>query len=77
MKKLLAIVVLGLMWCNTSYSEGISTDKSVNKYLTEGWKIISIDSSGHYVFLYHLKKGQELITCQYQAGTEQTQCWKP
>ena len=64
------------MWCSISYSERYSDNISINEYLKAGWKIIATDE-GNDVFLYHLQKKKELLTCQYSPASNKTVCWRP
>ena len=44
MKKLLGIVVLGLLWCSVSYAKTLGIDKTVDHYLSkEGYSLHSTD----------------------------------
>ncbi len=82
MKKLLGIVVLGLLWCFPVHSEIISKDKSVNDYLKDQeYKLHSTGLHNDGTFFYHLqghkRNTHELITCMYDVGTKVTVCLKP
>ena len=82
MKKLLVIIVLGLLWFNVSYAETLGVDKNVDHYLSkEGYSLHSTDliKSGQYV--YHLIKGgspgPDIITCVYVVEDGVTVCFTP
>ena len=56
MKKLLGIVVLGLLWCNTSVAADIklTRETTINDLLNNGYKIINVDlvkESGSRIFI--------------------------
>ena len=79
MKKFLAIVVLGLLWCSNAYAgevKELKGDITVNSLLQDGWKLFSSngtatsDAEGYVrvgVF-YTLTKGREVITCSAAHG---------
>ena len=79
MKKLLSIIVLGLLFSGNGYA----TDK-VNSYLSTGYKIHTINSSGDgSVLFYHLVKEENrnksiIITCIVNSMNGDTvSCYKP
>ena len=78
MKKLLAIIVLGLLFSGNAYSDSSSSLLNigeVNKFLKEGWKLYAIIGDNESGFSYHLTRKNELITCG-MTGT-QVACFKP
>ena len=91
MKKLLGILVLGLLWCNVSYAEleKLPEGTTVNSLLKDGYRLFSTDivatpdaygdddrwSVGHIGIIYHLIKGKELVTCELGEG--KVVCIKP
>ena len=67
MKKLLGILVLGLLWCGITYAEE-SIPKyasySLNKNIIEhGWKVKSKRSTSEKD-IYTLTKGKWMLVCQ-------------
>ena len=82
MKKLLGIVVLGLLLSGNAYAKTLGVDKTVDHYLSkEGYALHSTDiiKSGQY--LYHLIKGgskePDIITCAYFVEDGNTVCFVP
>jgi len=79
MKKLLGIVVLGLLFSGNAYSnekvEVLAKDTTVNDLLNEGYRLSSTnvippqDFDGSRLF-YHLVKGKKLVTCVLRNGDE-------
>ena len=79
MKKLLGIVVLGLLLSGNAYSnekvEVLAKDTTVNDLLNEGYRLASTnvvppqDYDGVRV-IYHLVKGKKLVTCVLRSGDE-------
>ena len=70
MKKLLGIVVLGLLLCNVGFAEEKKPkySSSLNKnIIVHGWKIKSSKiiktSTGHPLELYTLVKGKWILKC--------------
>ena len=64
MKKLLAIVVLGLLWCNVGFAEIVN--KSMQELLNDNFKITAEEfaSQGNYALkIFTLKKGKIVIIC--------------
>ena len=80
MKKLLGIVVLGLLWCNVGFAE---TKNSVNYYTKQNYKIIKYTSVGDGAYqVITLKKGGHVIICSIKfIGSinmyAQTMCYEP
>ena len=82
MKKLLGIVVLGLLWCSVSYAKTLGIDKTVDHYLSkEGYSLHSTDIVQSGVYIYHLIKGgspdPDIITCAYTLKDNNTICFAP
>ena len=82
MKKLLAIVVLGLLFSNVASSKNLGIDKTVDHYLSkEGYSLHSTDNSQSGVYIYHLIKGgspdPDIITCAYTIKSNNTICFAP
>ena len=91
MKKLLAILVLGLLLSSNAYAEfeQLPEGTTVNSLLKDGYRLFSTDtvatpttygddsrqSAGHFGIIYHLIKGKELVTCQLSDG--KVDCIKP
>ena len=86
MKKLLGILVLGLLLSSNAYAgelRQLKGDTTVNSLLQDGWKLFSSngtatsDADGYVsvgVF-YTLTKGREVITCAAAKGV--VNCYKP
>ena len=79
MKKLLGILVLGLLWCNVGVAE---IENSVNYYTKQNYKIIKHTSLGEgYVQMITLKKGGHVIICtvifRNQMNYRNTSCIEP
>ena len=89
MKKLLAILVLGLLWCNVSFAEEkIKTPEefefkpvefkpvTVSSLVKIGFKIIDVQQQDTVLF-YTLQKSKEVYTCIVYASTRDTRCFTP
>ena len=64
MKKFLAILVLGLLWCNVGFAERVN--KSMQELLNDNYKITKeelavLERNAHKIFT--LKKGRNVIVC--------------
>ena len=88
MKKLLGIVVLGLLWCNVSVAEieKLPEGTTVNGLLKDGYRLFSTNvvapsEDGLGALIYNLIKGKTLVTCLLGAsgGEEKSKvvCYKP
>ena len=81
MKKLLGIVVLGLLLSGNAYAVKIKMmpeGTSVNSLLKDGWELHSTDvvsTKGSVSHFYNLTKDKNIITCGSAQGT--VLCWKP
>ena len=71
MKKLLGILVLGLLWCNVGFAEEKKPKYSYSlndNIIVHGWKIKSSKiiktSTGSPLELYTLMKGKWILKCQ-------------
>ena len=81
MKKLLGILVLGLLWCNVAFTdeEPKYHTTSMNKSMIDyGWKIKSIKSFSE-MEVYTLTKGKWIMKCRlkYKLSTLFTWCYLP
>ena len=62
MKKLLGILVLGLLWCNVGFAE----EFTINGLLKDGYKIIKNETKvadGKVVKIITLTKGKSYVIC--------------
>jgi len=64
MKKVIGILVLGLLWCNVGFAERMN--KSMKELLNDNYKItkeelVVFDRYAHKIFT--LKKGRNVIVC--------------
>ena len=78
-KKLLGILVLGLLWCNVGVAE---TKDSVNHYTKANYKIIEYRSVGDGAFqVITLEKRGHIIICTVRFRTKLnyggTKCFEP
>ena len=81
MKKFLAILVLGLLWCNVGFAEELT----INSLLKDGYKIIKNETKvadGQVVKIITLTKGKSYVICATKilGGTSvyiSTACEKP
>ena len=81
MKKLLAIIVLSLLWCNVGFAEELT----INSLLQDGYKIIKNETKvadGEVVKIITLTKGKSYVICatKISGGTLvyiRTACEKP
>ena len=81
MKKLLSIIVLGLLLSGNAYAENLGTSKTVNDYVNEDYIIVSVESAGDGVLAYTLESNGNtkplVVTCIYSLLKELTVCAKP
>jgi len=82
MKKLLAIIVLSLIFNTVALSKNLGADKTVDYYLSEeGYSLHSTDTVQSGVYIYHLIKGgtpdPDIITCAYTITSNNTICFAP
>ena len=84
MKKLLGILVLGLLWCNTAFAEEkikIPEDfefkpVTVNSLVAEGYKIIDVQQQDTVLF-YTLQKSKSVFACTVILTKNITRCYTP
>ena len=74
MKKLLVIVVLGLLWCSISYANPKNPtnewleNKTVNELTQKfGYKLFAVTPDNNTT-LYHLVNGKIVVTCLVAQG---------
>jgi hypothetical protein len=85
MKKLLGILVLGLLWCNVGFADVTSPppqfdEKSLNKnILKHGWKVKSMTDGGLLATeIYTLTKDKWMLICTVRMHLEiKTVCKLP
>tara|TARA_B100001057_G_scaffold432731_1_gene461047 strand:+ start:1194 stop:1439 length:246 start_codon:yes stop_codon:yes gene_type:complete len=81
MKKILGIVVLGLLFTNSLYAETLGTDKTVNDYVNNDYTIVSVDTIDRTNLVYTLrsnaKKKPLVVSCIYSPTKKVTICFKP
>jgi len=85
MKKLLGILVLGLLLSSGVKASELVKGATVNSLMAQGYKLVSTDSVGLTFtddqavsnIYYHLQKNRELITCMWVIGIDITTCYKP
>ena len=76
MKKLLAILVLVLLWCNVGFAVDVDYN-SLNENLKKGYKITK-ETSSQKIKTFTLKNEKnEVIICTVTFLTESTKCWMP
>jgi len=75
MKKILSIIILGLLWCNISYSNPNNPtnewlkDKTVNQLTQEyGYKLFSVIHTGSNTELYTLINRKIVVSCVVASG---------
>ncbi len=81
MKKFLAIIVLGFLWC----SVGVAEELTINSLLQDGYKIIKNETKvadGDVIKIITLTKGKSYVICaaKIRGGTSvyiSTTCEKP
>ena len=84
MKKLLGIVVLGLLWCNVAaVEEKIKVPEdfeykpvTVSSLVAEGFKIIDVQQQDA-VLIYTLQKSKRVFACTVILGKNITRCYTP
>ena len=79
MKKLLGILVLGLLWCNVGFAE---TTNSVNHYTKQNYKIIKQTTVADGAFqVFTLEKRGHVVICSVRfkgiSGYRGTRCYEP
>ncbi len=89
MKKLLSIIVLGLLLSGNAYAENLGTGKTVNDYVNDGYTIVSVTtvevSGADFVYTlrsnemksYDAKSKPLVVTCIYNPTKNITVCFKP
>ena len=76
LKKLLGIVVLGLLWCNVGFADEIDYN-SLNENIKKGYKITK-ETSSQKIKTFTLKNGKnEVVICVVYLADHDTECWKP
>ncbi|QIZ20308.1 hypothetical protein E5R92_00680 [Candidatus Pelagibacter giovannonii] len=91
MKKILGIVVLGLLLSGNAYAEveKLPEGTTVNSLIKAGYKLFSTESAatpvtfgddgrsytGSFQIIYHLTKGKEVVSCVLYDG--ELTCVKP
>ena len=81
MKNFLAIIILGLLWCNVGFAEELT----INSLLQDGYKIIKNETKvadGRVIKIITLTKGKSYVICatKISGGTLvyiRTACEKP
>ena len=82
MKKLLWILVLGLLWCNVSVAadtDWVKTDHNIAYYMLDGWTIIFVNAYKGFnddEIVYTLQKNSDIISCDRNGRNYET-CYKP
>jgi hypothetical protein len=80
MKKLLWIVVLGLLLSSNVYAESLGINKTVNDYVKDNYTIISVEQDNAN-FFYTLRSNATskplVVTCIYRLKENVTFCFKP
>jgi|TARA_R110000787_G_scaffold282474_1_gene394353 hypothetical protein len=71
MKKLLGIIVLGLLWCNNGFAGELTGTETISQLLDKGYKIINEDSSKATLYMKHftLRKKSSLVICTVRINT--------
>ncbi len=83
MKKILGIIFLSLLWCNTVLADAPKYDlNSLDKNTIKGWKIKEITMVSYkdiHSEIYTLSKGNWVLKCQilYDFGEIETHCITP
>ena len=81
MKKLLAIVVLGLLFTNNLFAENLGTGKTVNDYVNDKYTIVSVELTDKTNLVYTLRSNAKnkplVVSCVYSLTKNVTVCFKP
>ena len=81
MKKLLGIVVLGLLFTNNLFAENLGTGKTVNDYVNDKYTIVSVELTDKTNLVYTLRSNAKnkplVISCVYSLTKNATVCFKP
>ena len=81
MKKILGIIVLGLLLSGNTYAENLGTSKTVNDYVNDGYIIISVAAMDELTMAYTLRSNGKskplVVTCIYSPQKTITICFKP
>ena len=80
-KKLLGIVVLGLLFTNNLSAENLGTDKTVNDYVNNDYTIVSVETIDETSLVYTLRSNAKskplVVSCIYSPKEQITICFKP
>ena len=81
MKKLLGIVVLGLLFTNNLSAENLGTGKTVNDYVNDKYTIVSVELTDKTNLVYTLRSNAKnkplVVSCVYSLTKNATVCFKP
>ena len=81
MKKLLGIVVLGLLLSSNAYAESLGTNKTVNDYVNDNYTIVSVETIDQTNLVYTLESNAKskplVVSCIYSFKQNVTICFKP
>ena len=81
MKKLLGIVVLGLLFTNNLFAENLGTGKTVNDYVNDKYTIVSVELTDKTNLVYTLRSNAKnkplVVSCVYSLTRNATVCIKP
>ena len=80
MKKLLGIVVLGLLLSSNAYAESLGTNKTVNDYVNDNYTIVSVETIDQTNLVYTLESNAKskplVVSCIYSFKQNVTICFK-
>ena len=81
MKKLLGIVVLGLLFSWSVLAESLGINKTVNDYVNDNYTIVSVETIDQTNLVYTLKSNAKskplVVSCIYSFKQNATICFKP
>ena len=81
MKKLLGIVVLGLLFTNNLSAENLGIGKTVNDYVNDKYTIVSVELTDKTNLVYTLRSNAKnkplVVSCIYSLTKNATVCFKP
>ena len=80
MKKLLGILVLGLLLSGNAYAEYVEFEilnHNINYLVKNGYKITFVNNDEERQVYYTLEKDNDVILCHVVIAAKKTWCYKP
>ena len=80
MKKILGIIVLGLLLSGNAYAEYVEFEilnHNINYLVKKGYKITFVNNDEERQVYYTLEKDNDVILCHVDIAAKKTWCYKP